>query len=133
MKTIQTKHHKIRFELLPNFKGKLLDDVYYDYFGFKGIIHKGFITDGASIPFLLWTLFDPFDLRTVRASTIHDYLYEHKKNVKRFWCDIIFLAVMKESKCPYWKRHLYFWAVMLCGWYPRDVKPFIKKLISKIK
>lgn len=131
MKQIQTKHHKIRFELLPNFKGKLLDDIEYDVYGFSGVIKAGYITDGASIPFLLWTLFDPFDVRTVRASTIHDYLYDKRRGVPRFWCDMIFLNTMKASKCPYWKRHLYFWAVMLCGWYPRNVKPFIKKLIKK--
>lgn len=132
---LTTKHHKIRLELLPGFKGRLLDDIHFNKYGFKGKVPKGYITDGASIPKFLWLLpkkwkIEPFALNTLRGAVIHDFLY-NKKRIKRFWCDLIFLATMKESGAPLWKRQLYYWAVVLCGWWPRYVTPFIKKLMKK--
>lgn len=115
-----TKHHKIKALALPKFKIKTLDRVKCDYYGFKYIVPAGFITDGASIPKFLWLFgFDPFALNTLRAAIIHDYLYKTK--VKRFWCDVVFLEVMKESGCPFFKRWLYFLAVRCFGWIPRNL------------
>lgn len=43
-----------------------------------GIVPAGFITNGASIPRILWTITGgPFHPRRMGAATLHDYRYQH--------------------------------------------------------
>lgn len=51
-------------------------DYYFDLGFVKGIIPKGFKSDGASIPRFFWSFFPPFRSEYLSACVIHDYLCE---------------------------------------------------------
>jgi hypothetical protein len=75
----------------------LLEPMVYTV-GNSGITVKvpaGFVTDYASIPERLWSLYSPHDQYS-RAAVIHDYLYWTRK-CKREQADNLFLIAMKES------------------------------------
>lgn len=55
----------------------------FRYVGSKIIdVPKDFITDGASVPRVFWSLFDPTG-PYLQAAVIHDYLYHTKNVLKR--------------------------------------------------
>ncbi|EAK1059721.1 DUF1353 domain-containing protein [Campylobacter jejuni] len=61
-------YDKDRFEVIQDYEFALLS--------FKGIVPKGFKTDGASIPRLFWSLFPPFKSEYFSACAVHDFLCE---------------------------------------------------------
>ena len=78
----------------------------------------GFVTDGASIPKLFWSLVgSPFTGLYRRAALIHDYLYAIQ-TTKRSYADKVFLECMKVLKVGWWKRRIMYMAVRTCGWRP---------------
>ena len=78
----------------------------------------GFITDGASIPKIFWSLVgSPFTGLYRRAALIHDYFY-HTQKVTRQYADKIFLEAMKYLKVSWLKRCLMWSAVRTNGWMP---------------
>lgn len=83
-------------------------------FGQEIIVPKGFKTDLASVPRLLWSVFPPFGQHN-NAAVVHDYLYKTKK-ISRVEADIIFLELMRLSRVGLIKRHLFFYAVRIFGW-----------------
>lgn len=98
-------------------------------FELKGLKHEitvpqGYITDGASVPRILWPLVRPDGL--VRAgSVLHDYLYglrgfsaKQGFHFTRRECDIIFRDIMKECGVSWLKRGTMYNAVRLFGWLP---------------
>ncbi|HDZ5006192.1 TPA: DUF1353 domain-containing protein [Campylobacter jejuni] len=64
---------KDRFEVISDYAFSLTN--------YKGIVPKGFKTDGASIPRLFWSFFPPFKSEYFSACVIHDWLCE-KANSK---------------------------------------------------
>ena len=51
----------------------------------KGIIEKGYKTDGASIPRIFWSLYPPYKSEYFTACVIHDWLCSkamHEKSIK---------------------------------------------------
>ncbi len=76
-------------------------------------VPKGFITDFASIPWVLWT-FLPSWGRYGKGAVVHDFLYQTHK-VSRHTADLIFYEAMLVSKTPKWKARLMFWGVRLFG------------------
>ena len=79
----------------------------------KITIPKGFITDFASTPRILYPIFPPIGIYN-KACIIHDYLYQ-EKTFPRKTCDLYFLQAMKILGVPKWKRNLMFAAVRLFG------------------
>ncbi|ENJ7141699.1 DUF1353 domain-containing protein [Escherichia coli] len=79
------------------------------------VIHvpSGYITDLASVPRLLWSLFPPHG-RYAKAAIIHDYLYDNALRTKRE-ADRIFLEGMEVLGVPRWRRWLMYVAVRLFG------------------
>jgi hypothetical protein len=83
--------------------------------------NKGFKTDLASTPKIMWNLIAPWDI--ARAAIIHDFLYlkirqYRKKNSKGMVsADNIFLMAMKDSnpKISSWKIYAAYYAVHLFG------------------
>lgn len=72
-------------------KIKTISDVLFSYNGKSYIVPKGFISDGASIPKIFWSLIAPcIDGRSIRAAVIHDWLY-HTGILSRADADKIFL------------------------------------------
>lgn len=96
----------------------------------KGITHIvpiGFITDGASIPKIFWSLVgSPFTGLYRRAALIHDYLY-FTQTTKRSYADKVFLEAMKVLGVSWWKRRLMWVAVRVGGWRPWNKHRLTKK------
>lgn len=97
-------------------KWKLGQSYIYDFQGMRIEVPKGFVTDLASTPRLLWLTFPPFG-RYTGASVIHDYLYSvgYQLGISRKKADEIFLGIMKELGVPFWKRQAMYKAVRLFG------------------
>jgi hypothetical protein len=77
-------------------------------------VPKGFITDGASIPKICWTIIGhPFG-KYLEAAVIHDYLY-YRGLLSRKKCDRIFLNDMKKLRIFALQRWAMFRAVRMFG------------------
>lgn len=84
-------------------------------------VQPGAVTDGASIPRLLWTLLGPpmRDSRVLRAAAIHDQLYRSLGiggHLQRAACDEIFRCALLAAGVPAHKAWLYWAGVRLGGW-----------------
>ncbi len=89
---------------------------------------KGFKTDLASVPRLLWNLIAPWDV--ARAAIIHDLLYKRIRQYRaaggedavvikkaKKAADKVFLYAMKDASpaVPGWKIYAAYYAVVLFG------------------
>lgn len=92
-------------------------------------LKKGFDSDGASIPRLLWWISNPFDSQTIQASLCHDALY-WARATKRVRADNVFLFLMGINEVPLFKRMAFYNAVRLFGWmfYYLSKKPSDKEI-----
>lgn len=96
---------KYQFELVENYR-------YRDI-----VIPKGYITDGASVPRIFWSIFPPNKAEYLSAAIVHDYLTDiviEKKSITFRSVDntfkemLIDLNVNKiEVKVLYWSVRLY--------------------------
>jgi len=77
------------------------------------IIPKGFKTDLASIPRILWNICPPFGNYTTPA-VIHDHAYTIKYNTKKE-ADKEFRENCKANGVPKWKANTFYYAVRLFG------------------
>jgi hypothetical protein len=77
------------------------------------VIPKGFITDFASTPAMLYSIFPPIGLYN-KAAMIHDYLYS-TKTLPRKNADLYFLQAMKVLGVSKWRRYAMYYAVRLFG------------------
>ena len=77
-------------------------------------VKKGFVSDGASVPFIL-TGFISRSGKNLRAAVVHDWIYR-KPHVKitRRTADIIFKSLLKEDGVGF-KRNLMYIAVSMFG------------------
>lgn len=81
------------------------------------VVPKGFITDGASIPSVFWSIISPFG-DYFGAAIIHDYLYNHDteySNYSREEADLIFKEAMFNLGVPWLRRETIYRAVQLFG------------------
>lgn len=75
---------------------------------------RGFVTDFASSPFLVWWFIPPWG-RYGKASILHDYLYQtHKRTRKE--ADGIFREAMVVLKVKPWRVILMYFGVRALGW-----------------
>ena len=82
---------------------------------FQLTIPAGFITDGASIPRLLWPLFSPTG-KHMRAAVLHDYLYaQGASKLTRKAADQAFYDAMRASGVTPIRAKLMYWAVRVFG------------------
>ena len=91
-----------------------------DRHGLYWTVPKGFVTDGASVPWLLRWLWSPWDETTLRPAVIHDIryvLYDYCLDWLKFDCqkqaDLSLLDGMKTN-CPQ-RAHTYYIACRLVG------------------
>lgn len=96
------------FELLNNFKS------------FDGkrsyTVPKGFITDFASIPRVLWPVFNPNEIKVIPPAILHDYLYYCPNGISRAEVDSIFYSSLIDNLVNPVKAYTYYLAVRLWGW-----------------
>ncbi len=82
----------------------------------KVTVSKGFRTDLASVPRLLWPLIPPYG-RYAEAAIVHDVLYVAGGNeARRCHADWTFYYLMKRMGVRPWRRVTMFLAVRLFGW-----------------
>ena len=74
----------------------------------------GFVTDFASIPWVLWSWL-PYWGKYGKAAVIHDYIYQTHCRT-RAEADKIFYDAMLVSGTKSWKARLMYWAVRAGGW-----------------
>jgi hypothetical protein len=89
----------------------------FRYFGTsRVIVHRGFVTDGASIPRIFWNIMAPTG-SYFSAAIIHDFLYSgFNEDVSRAKSDKIFREAMKSIGVPLVTREIIYRAVRLFGW-----------------
>jgi hypothetical protein len=81
-------------------------------------IPVGFISDGASVPRLMWSIYPPFG-RYLEAAVVHDYYCElgrmGKSPIDSVAAAKLFLEAMEVCGVSKWKRTKMYWAVRLGG------------------
>nr|DAO04994.1 MAG TPA: Protein of unknown function (DUF1353) [Caudoviricetes sp.] len=107
---------KLNLRFLSDGKAMLLDDYIYDINGYQIKVFKGFITDGASIPKCLQSIYNPFG-KWIKSAVIHDYLYSKYNNtgINRKLADKIFYHIMKETEVNSNTRKKFYKAVRYFG------------------
>ena len=80
-------------------------------------VPEGFLTDGASIPKLFWSIIGGVLGRYGAAAVLHDFLYV-KGIYSRRRSDKIFLEAMAVLKVSWWKRKLMYYAVRVGAFIP---------------
>jgi len=84
--------------------------------GLRLTVPKGFVTDLASVPFLLWMIFPPHG-PWAPAAVAHDYLYSRFcEGCSRFLADAIFRDLMHTLRVWIPARIPIYYAVRLGGW-----------------
>lgn len=85
------------------------------------VVERGFDTDGASVPRMLWSLY-PADGSYLPAALVHDALYWHHAvregglPVTRDQADCAFLEAMTALEIPFLRRRILYGAVRAFGW-----------------
>jgi hypothetical protein len=77
---------------------------------------RGFVSDLASVPRLLWFLFPPSG-NYAPAAIIHDWLYA-AQTVSRARADWIFLDAMRAEGVNWFARWALYFGVRAGGWFP---------------
>ncbi len=100
---------------------------YYRYVSSVGmiIVPTGFLTDGASIPRIFWSIFSPVG-STFPAAVIHDFLYsKHNTEYSRDESDRIFKEAMFNLGIGWVTRETVYRAVRMFGGpsFKAQVKP----------
>ena len=85
------------------------------------VIPKGYNTDFASVPRLLWSIFPPHGFMA-NAAVLHDYMYDNKvgQNIWGEWqarkiADELFLVNCIEDNVPVWQSTLMYYIIRLFG------------------
>lgn len=80
------------------------------------IVPAGFISDGATIPPILWPIIGHPMANYAQGAFLHDILYRDKV-YSRKRCDEIFLESMVVLEIALWKRKIIYWGLRVGGWY----------------
>ena len=84
--------------------------VYKDFIYQSIYIPKGFVTNGANIPRIFWSLFPPNSPEYLSAVVIHDYMCANVSEYGYEMADRYFYDAMLEIGVSKWKAKLfYFW------------------------
>lgn len=94
--------------------GKDKFEVAKDFKCYGYTIYEGFITNGADIPRILWSIFPPNSPEYLSAVVLHDYMCS-KIGVFTFKeADDAFYRAMIDIGVPKWKAKLFYFCVK---WY----------------
>ena len=97
--------------------------VYEDYHYWGICVPKGFTTNGADIPRILWSLFPPNSPEYLSAVVLHDFLCDKYPEVSYKEADRVFYEAMIEIGVAKWKAKLFY---ISCRIYHR-LKDIIRK------
>jgi hypothetical protein len=102
-------------EELDNGSWKLQDDFSYEDEYIKITIKSNFITDGASIPKLFWSIIgNPLENDLLKPAIIHDGLYTLMQ-LKRLECDKLLKEMLLFNGTSKMKAYLIYYIVRLFG------------------
>lgn len=102
----------IHCELISEERIRLTEELLIETFHGIVAIPKGFESDGATIPRILWPLASPFDDELRVAAVVHDYLYTtHLYGMTMDEADDIFFRLMLQYGTPNWKANIIICAV----------------------
>ena len=96
---------------------ELLEDLTYVLDTEVVIIPKGFISDGASVPWLFHDFICPnLDSRTVASAFLHDYIYRTPTvNISRADADFYFYKISRMDGFPFRKASLAYLGLRIGG------------------
>lgn len=77
------------------------------------VIHKGTVSNGASVPRLLWGIYSPYGTYTYPA-VVHDFLYENNMYSRKF-ADRQFLMDMGRCNTNKFTKWLFYCVVRIFG------------------
>lgn len=101
----------------------LCDDLVISINGKVYKVPKGFVTDGASCPRILWALCSPVAGPFGQGAILHDWLYNVESPlVPRFVADLMLYYIGRYRKANIIRAILVKWGVNLFGWlhYKKD-------------
>ena len=87
-------------------------------------VPAGFISDGATVPRVLWPIFPPIG-KYLKATLVHDYLLTQNPKDRKT-ADLAFKACLAELGITPWRANAMFFAVRIFG----EIKQLIKKYTS---
>ena len=96
-----------RWELIEDFSFELCINGCVP--AWKVTVPSGFVTDLASIPMVLWSIFPPYGPWN-KAAVLHDFLYS-VPGCSSFLADCLFREAMAQLKVPLWRRVVMYYAV----------------------
>ena len=103
------------------------DCTYITRAGRRITVDAGFVTDGGSVPRILWPLYPPFGSDNDEAYVVHDFLYAHAEDftgdengghISREECDAVMLEIMEVKGFRRTGRLAVWSGVRLGGWWP---------------
>ncbi len=106
-----------KVELLPKSsrgRFKTLENISHQLINGRGLfIHKGYVSNGASVPKFLWGIYSPYGTYTMPA-VVHDYLYENNLYSRKF-ADRQFLIDMGKCGTNKFTKWLFYIVVRIFG------------------
>lgn len=82
------------------------------------VVPKGFISDGASVPRALWSIYPPFG-RYLEAAVVHDWYcvlgHKGESPIDYKVAADVFKEAMQVCNVSWWRRNKMYWAVRLGG------------------
>ena len=81
------------------------------------VVPAGFVTDGASIPWIARIFIPKWHRNVAKASVLHDWLYsKHSdRDLQRHHADQIYKQALIDAGCKTWRVHCIYAAVRLFG------------------
>ena len=80
------------------------------------VVPRGFKTDLASIPRIMWPVFWPDDYDTIAAAVLHDWHYCCDSEISRQRADDIFYYSLLKNGSSRLKAYIYYVSVRRMGW-----------------
>ncbi len=105
---LMPKSSRLRFKTLENLDHTLIN-------GRDVFIHRGTVSNGASVPRLLWWIYPPYGTYTYPA-VVHDYLYENNLYSRRL-ADRQFLVDMGRTNTNKFTKWLFYITIRIFGAY----------------
>lgn len=134
METIKPSHDSSNCPSITRYNDDfmvLTEDYHFRAWGHKFTIPKGFVTDGASIPWYLRSLAGcPFSPKTMRSVIKHDYMYRNDfpiESIDRHDKDYLLQKDLEHDNNSKVKSAVYHIAVYVAG-----KKSYAKKSINWI-
>ncbi len=80
------------------------------------VVPRGFVTDLASIPRILWPIFWPDDYDSIASSILHDWHYCCDAEIERKHADEIFYYGQLSRGASRLKAYIYYVGIRRIGW-----------------